>query len=201
MRGEKTIDLGFEVKVSRDGQFVPYSTVTVRAPGLDQYRVHSMMQGWTSEGARGFQKAYAEQIERARVEREAAGEAMPAADGADKKDEEIDVMAMMSAGLTPERYAQFAEFVLTTMKKNHRLAWVGDQPLPGTALTDHVVEQIVENGGLAALDRIFSEFAGFFMLGQGSKAKPNGDASATTSASPTKATSPAPRRVNSRLQN
>ena len=98
------------------------------------------------------------------------------------------------------RSAEFAEFVMATLKNNHRLAWVGDEAKASTALTDHVVQQIVEKGGLADLDRIFSDFAGFFMLGQGSKAEKSGSASATTSVSPTKATSPTPRRANSRLQ-
>lgn len=200
MRGEKTIEFDYEILVSQNGQFVPHRTVTVRAPSLDQYRVHALMQGWTSEGAQGFRKAYADDIERARKSQEAGTE--PQAGAKDGKDDDtIDVMAMMASGLTPERYADFAEYVLSVIKNNHRLAYVGDVADRGSALTDHVVQQIVEKGGLADLDRIFSEFTGFFMLGQGSKAEKSGSASATTSGSPTKATSPAPRRVNSRLQN
>jgi len=194
MRGEKTIDLGYEIAYSKGGKFHTATTITVRAPGYELYRVHSMMQGWTSEGAVGYRKTFAEQIAKAETGEVPA----PQAGEEPAEDVKIDVMAMMAAGLTPARYAEFAAYVMDTLKNNAKLCSVGDDP--SATLTDHVLRQIVENGGLADVDRIFSEFAGFFMLGQGSKAKPSGPASSTSSASLTEEVSPTPKRVNSRLR-
>lgn len=196
MRGEKTITFDFEFQYSSAGTFMPANTITVRAPSLDQYKVHSIMQGWTTEGAIGYRKAFAAEIEKA-----AAVGVEPApvvADDAAMEDKQIDVMAMMAAGLPPEKYATFSQFVMDTLKNNARLAYVGGDPK--APITDHVMKQIGELGGVSDWDRVASEFASFFMLGTGSKAKSNGADSSPVSVSHTKAHSTTSRRVNTRLQ-
>lgn len=202
MRGEKTITLDYEILYSKGGQFVPTNIITVRAPSLDQYKIHSLMQSWTSEGALGWRKANAETLAKLEAAAEAAQAApAPQAGAAETpaEDVQIDVMHMMSQGLPPERYAIFSQFVMDTLKNNPRLAYVGgDEKAP---ITDHVMQQIGEQGGIADWDRIASDFSGFFMLGTGSRQKPSGADSSPTSVSPIKAPSPSPKRANSRLQN
>lgn len=200
MRGEKTIDLGFEITYSAGKEFRATTLVTVRAPGLSMYRTHALMQAWTTEGAVGWRKAFADQIAKAEPDAGKAATApqpggeVEAVDG----DKQIDVMAMMAAGLPPERYAQFSLFVMDTLKNNAVLAYVGT-PEHKSAINDHVLAEIEKNGGVEAWDKIASEFTGFFMLGQGSTAKPSGKSSSTSSASPTEEVSQTRKRVNSRL--
>jgi hypothetical protein len=197
MRGEKTINFDFEILYSAGGKFHPATSITVRAPSLDQYRIHSIMQSWTIEGANGWRKVFADEIAKAKVESSNApdGDETPSADEDDKQ---IDVMAMMAAGLSPEKYAAFSALVMDTLKNNPRLAYVGEDPK--AAITDHVLTQIGDKGGIPEWERVASEFVGFFMLG-GQSAKTNGDASSPASASPTPEPSPLPKRVNSRLKN
>ena len=96
MRGEKTINFDYELLYSKAGAFVPATSITVRAPGLDQYKIHSRMQAWVAEAANGLRKAFSQV-------------AAPAGAGDDEKDkpEEVDVddarlASVASANLAPK---------------------------------------------------------------------------------------------------
>lgn len=196
MRGEKTVDLGYEITYPYKGQEYPSSEITVRAPGMSMYRTHSLMQAWTIKGANGWRKAYADDIEKAR---KAAGDAPAVApEKTDDGDTEVDVMAMMAAGLG-DQFAEFSAFVLDTLKNNIHLASIGPADMRAP-ISDLVLKQIDEAEGPDGWNRVASEFTGFFMLGQPSKAKTSGADSSPPSASATKEASPTPKRVNSRLR-
>lgn len=193
MRGEKTIQLDYEI-VSSKGTFAPATTITVRAPGLDQYKTHSRMQAWVAEAANGLRKAFSH-------------DTAPAGAGEDEKDkpeevdvdEERDVINLMATGLTVDRHAEFTQFVMDTLKNNTRLAWVGDDKTQ--PITDHTMLQIDQNGGIADWNRIASEFTGFFFEALVKKPKTVGAGSSPTAESHPKVISDTPKRVNSRLRN
>ena len=168
MRGEKTIDLGFMVDVSVGGEYVPADNVTVRAPGLGKFDVHTTMQAYVSQAVLNFSKMRGEMT--AAMESDDDDDAAPAATG----DDEQDVMMIMAMGLKSE-YPAFAAYVKKVLT-NSKLASVGD-----SKLTDEAWIAIEEAGGTEAALRVMSEFTGFFFDALGSKRKTGSDKSPTSS--------------------
>ncbi|MEQ8822968.1 MAG: hypothetical protein RIC14_01195 [Filomicrobium sp.] len=168
MRGEKTIDLGFDIKVSVGGEYVHESEVTVRAPGLDKFQVHTKMQAYVGKALAGIAGMRGQLQDAAQDTNE---------DEQDTNKDEQDVMVLMSMGMSGDDYTEFAAFARKSLT-NSKLASVGEN----AKLTDEAWLEIEAQGGMEAVMRILSAFTDFFFDALASKPE-NGKGKSLTSAS------------------
>jgi hypothetical protein len=193
MRGSKTIEFDFDITYSKGGQFVTTRQITVREPGLGKYDVHATMTAFVSKAALSFSKLAKEMRGAGGQQPEQSEPSAPPAD-----DDDQDVMQLMAMGLGIDEFPKFATYVKKAMTGSPRVATVGE----GTdqAITEEVWESLDQNGGMEAVNKVMSEFTGFFFEALNKRqAKRTGAATSATSSSPTKAPSPMTRRANSRL--
>lgn len=196
MRGEKKIDLGFDISYSMKGQFVTTRTITVREPGLGKYEVWSTMKSFVMQAQPGI-------FEVAAKAQAAASAGVPAAEESDdpqpeSEDDTKDILSWMAIGLGEKKFNDYMRYVKAALTNAPKLATVGDSEQP---ITDEVWEALDEKGGMTAVTNILSEFTGFFFGGQQKSAKTNGGATSPSSPSPPQGTSPTGRRATSRLPN
>jgi hypothetical protein len=181
MRGEKTIDLGVTFRYPNGkGQYEETSAVTVRAPGLSMFHVHTRMQAWVVDGLVGAMNKVVREKGAEQARADAAAEA-DADQQAEQEEHPGDViMDRMAIGLG-ERYPDFAVYIKKVLT-NSALVSVG----AGGRMTDEAWEAIEAEAGMQGVLVVLGTFAGFF-LGSGPSKKPNGNASSTISSSDTKA--------------
>lgn len=191
MKGEKTINFDFAFQYSEGGKFAEASSITVRAPGLGKFDVHTTMSAYVGKAALAFTRLASE------MPQQAAAEADD--DSGEPKTDDQDVMQLMAMGLGVDEFPKFAMYVKRALTGTPKLAHVTDTKI---GLTDEIWESIEAGGGMEAVQKVMSDFAGFFFeaLG-GRRAKANGAEPAPTSASPTKAASPMRPRATSRISN
>lgn len=185
MADAKTIEFEFTFRYPDRGNYLDATAVTVKAPGMSNFRVHSAMHGWVMDAMmQAAAKAIAASggIEAARKRAEAE-EDKPTADEPTEPSgtEFIDQIAI---GLGPEKFAEFMAFTRKALTGNAHLAWVGDK----RPITDEVWLEIETNGGMEAVMEVMGTFAGFFVVSRKSPKK-TGDDKLITSSSPTKAPS------------
>lgn len=196
MRGEKTIEFEFPIRYSENGEWNEATAVTVRAPGLDKFSIHSKMQSYVARAVFEFAKAN-EHLRKGAPTGSASVE-----DDAEVEDEaanadDQDVLVIMQMAMGVDDYAAFADFVRKTLTNAPRLASIGDSKQP---IKDETWLSIEEAGGLEAVHKIISEFCGFFFDALKSQKK-SGQNKPITSSSPTKAASAPSSRKASRLPN
>jgi hypothetical protein len=191
MRGEKVVELGVTFRFpTGKGEYGEASTVTVRAPGLANFRVHNKMQAYVMDGAfammkkaveaRGGVAAAAAAEAAAEAEREANGETLEEA----PEPLGVDTMNQMSIGLGVERFPEFCEFIRKSLT-NSKFATIGDSKI---MITDETWEAIEEVAGMDGVMEVMGQFVGFFAGSQKSR-KPSGSEQETISSWPTKAPS------------
>jgi hypothetical protein len=181
MAGTKVVTFDFEFQYSHGGRFHKEFAVTLRAPGLKDFKTHNMMTGYAKRSEIGLAAAFSgirqqrdpldvpdpEKEEEPVIER--------------SEEEELQgVLSSFAAGLGPEHYPAFANFVLEQLKGNSRLCTIGDTTAP---LTDEVLDGIVQAGGMSAVDRLVGGFASFFMADRLKSRSATGASSSTTVAS------------------
>lgn len=168
MRGEKTIDLGFDVRIPGKDGYTHENEVTVRAPGLDKFHVHTKMQAYVGKALAGIAGMRGQLQDAAQDTEE---------DVLDTKEEQ-DVMVLMTMGLDGDTYSEFAAFARKSLT-NSKLASVGED----AKLTDEAWLEIEAQGEMEAVMRILSAFTGFFFDALASKSE-SGKGKSLTSASP-----------------
>lgn len=196
MKGENTVEFDFTFQYSRGGKFEEGHSITIRAPGLGKYDVHTTMTAYVGRAALAFAKLASSD----------SGQPAPHADSSAEADQpsgedqdEQDVMQLMAMGLGVEEFPKFAMYLKRVLTGTPKLARVTDTDV---GISDEIWESLEANGGMDAVHRVMSDFTGFFLGSMAARQqKPNGAAPAHSSASPTKAPSPTRQRVNSRLQN
>lgn len=186
MKGEKQVTFPFEFKYSDGGVFKTDYGITVRAPSLNQFAVHTAMVAFAAEADRANQAAglvafssiSAEQLSTLLKSRGDNGSGDEAAPVESDRDMANRVIGQFASGLGSEKFPKFMEFLLKTLKNNAKLATVGDTKIP---LTDATVDSIAEIGGMDAINLILASFAGFFLPDQAAQSpKPNGGDTPTT---------------------
>ena len=194
MRGEKTVTFDFNFEYSYDGNFVEGNTITLRAPGLGKFDVHSTMQAYVSKAV----VAFAAQIRDANKgqTQDTSSDDEEVSDTSEQ-DEDKDVMVIMAMGLDLEVYPKFAAYVQRVLTNTPKLATIGDSKVP---ITDAVWQSIEERGGIEAVSKIMSEFTSFFFDALGSK-KANGKGKPLSSVSPSRGPSPSNTPKTSRSKN
>lgn len=207
MIGEKRIELGSSIKFSfRDSgghnRFEVADFVTVRAPGIEQYRIHQMMRSYVAKVRPALVENFARMSAVSARMRKESGlddvpEPEPQAPVGDEPDgaDERDALEWMALGLGEDTYPAFVEKVKAALTGNPRLLSIG--PMNGP-VDDGIWYEIASNCGMAAVDKILSDFVGFFFgLGGTSSPARSGPASSPTSPSPSPASSPTkPRRIS-----
>lgn len=189
MRGEKTLSFEFTFPYSENGGYAEANTITIRAPGLGKFHVHSTMQAYVMDAISTLQ------AKRAAIEsmaRDGEDDGKPADDEADP----AGVWQMMAMGLGVEKFPKFAEYVTKVLTNAPKLASIGEGKV---ALSDEVWTALEDNGGIEAIHEVLGTFVGFFLESPKS-ARRTGNGSSTTSASPTRASTPSARKT-SRSQN
>ena len=177
MRGEKTIEFDFEFTYSRKGSFMKGSRITLREPGLGKRQVHATMTAFMSEAMLGQMRHLS-----AFQEASKAKELQKAADAEDEEAEDQDeaeleteternVLATMAAGLGTEKFPAFMDYVIKALTEAPKLASIEDSEV---GLTHATLEEIAENGGMEAIDRIVGVFASFFDDTARARRKKNG---------------------------
>lgn len=201
MRGEKTIELGFSVRVpSGKGEYIDTNIVRVRAPGLNKLHIHARMQASVMEAV--FAMARKAASIKGLAEARAAAASAEAEDGDDETADKVEpaggeVMDQISIGLGPEDYPGFVAYVKKVLT-NSDLALLGDE---GTVkITDEAWGVIEEAGGIEGAYEIMGTFVAFFLNAPQSR-KSTGDDSPTISSLPTKAASQANGRRPPRMPN
>jgi hypothetical protein len=181
MKGEKQVTFPFSFKYSEGGIFKEEFGVTIRAPSLDQFAVHTVMVAYAAESGKKNQAdamvafgalpaATLEVMVKARGEQAEQDGPAPVETDAEMADR---VIGHFASGLGSDRFPAFMAFVLKTIKNNPKLATVGDGKIP---LTDATVDSIVAHGGMDALNLMMATFAGFFLQEAPSTSqKPIGD--------------------------
>lgn len=189
MRGETTVELGFtfeyQQSVGENRGAADADSVTVRAPGLSKFKVHTAMVAYVSQAMVGMMKA----LSGVNAQTGQADEA------AERPEGDQDVMQIMAMGLSDEKFSEFCDFVRKVLTREPKLAFVGDnQPL-----NDDTWEAIAEAGGLEAVMKILGAFTDFFMAAQLKSAERTGNGTSISSASPTQASAlPKPRTSRSK---
>lgn len=179
-RGTKTITFDFPILYPVDGQYLETNKITVNSPGLGKYDVYSTMKSYVGKAMLNMSKARAgiKSDEELKIALQDDDEA-PAQDAGE--DEDRDVMIIMAMGLSTEDYPKFATYVQKVLTGSPRLATVGDEKC---AITDEVWTSIEENGGMEAVNRVMSEFVGFFFDALPSPKKSGRSKSPTSSSQP-----------------
>jgi hypothetical protein len=166
MKGEKQITFPFSFKYSEAGVFKEEFGVTVRAPSLDQFAVHTAMVAFAAEAGQKNQiagmaafGALPEGVIASMVKARGDQEQL---NSAPETDDEMAtrVIGQFASGLGSERFPRFMDFLLKALKNNPRLASVGDGKVP---LTDATIQSICDVGGMDAVNVVMATFAGFFL--------------------------------------
>lgn len=159
MRGKKLVQLPINFKYSDAGAFKEDCAVTISAPALDQFKVHSKMMAFASEAETNLA------IKFASVERPKSDAPEPEKEEQkEETDEEMAdrVLGIYAMGLGTEKFPEFMEYVKAVLTGNSKLASVGDTNIP---LRAESWDSIDLEGGLEAVSLLIATFAGFF-LGQ-----------------------------------
>lgn len=175
-RGEKLLTLDFEFSFSLNGETAKEFAVKLRAPGLDQFRVHNRMAGLVAKCQVGLTQAFAN------LQRPENAPA-PDDDKPETDQEAADrILQTLSMGLGPDAFADEMEWVKRTLTKNPKLASVGDTGVP---LNDLVWESIGNEGGISAVNLVIAHFVGFFLDSPAKSPSGTGSAKQLTSPSGT----------------
>jgi len=179
--------------------FLTEHAVTVCAPSLAHFAIHSRMIGFAKAASATFQREQAiafsamkpEAIETMMRARKAM--AADAAQAGVVEAEELPpetevemadrVMDYFATGLGPDRFPEFWDWLKKVLTGNPRLAFVGDAEggRTGSALNDGEWNAIDQAGGMEAINIILAGFADFFLTG----VAPSKSASTTGTESPT----------------
>lgn len=180
----KIVTLPFAFRYSKDGEFREATEITVCEPGYDSRDVYRQMIAFVAEAQKGLLKMFSDQ----QLEDKAASEGAAASDD-EKKD--FDAFQTMSLGLSVERFPVFCDYVQRALTSKKALAYVGSNPEDRVACTEEVWRNIAEAGGMGELERVLSEFAGFFF-------GPKASSKATTTGTVVLSGPPAPATGRSR---
>lgn len=157
----KTIRFDFEFEYPAHGRNERASAITVCEPPYAQRDVLRRMQAYVAEMQRGIMKTFTpEQLDEAARRREQGGSNQgeePEAETA-----AIENLASMRMGLGVEEYVKFADYVQRALTNAKGLAFVGEDPDSRVPITDLVWVNLSNAGGMEAVDRVLSEFVGFF---------------------------------------
>jgi hypothetical protein len=170
MRGQKIVTFPFEFPYSQDGKFLSEFAVTLRAPSLDQFQVHTAMTAFVKASEVGVSVAFSG----FKMPDRPASEVVAAAPAPETEEQMVErVISTLSTGLGPDRFPQFMDYVMSKLKRNAKLATIGETNIP---LDDATLSAIAEKGGMDAINLLVASFADFFFAGAPSKsASKSGD--------------------------
>ncbi len=186
MRGEHTIEFDVPFQYSDGGKFKEASSITVRAPGLGKYHIHTVMVSFVYKGLMSFTTSGQAMKEIASYLKPVEDEDEDGDQQKAEDDPEKDIMPVLAIGLGTETYPQFAAFVRKSLTDSPKLATIGDTGLP---VTDEVWESIEETSGIDEVMRVFNAFTNFFNKADSKSKKGNGKKRSRGSSSRTKAAS------------
>lgn len=169
MRDMKTIDLGFTFQFSKGGQIADATEITVCEPGYDKRAVYRRMQGYVAQAQKGLLRMRSEQRSTA-----APAPTEPPLEGksAAEPEAEPDALFIMRMGLSVDEYEAFASYVQRELTNNKSLAFVGSNPDDRSPVGEDVWMSLDRHGNMDAIDKILSEFAGFFLSGRSTRPSP-----------------------------
>lgn len=185
----KTITFPFSFQAPNgSGQYIDANAITLCEPGWDHRAVHHRMSSWVAEAQKGLVKVFSgltdKQIED-KVEEES--------DGQVKSKDEMDALLIMRMGLDIDQYEQFTKYVERTLRGQSALAYLGADPESARiAVSEEALMNLVGTGGMRELERLFGEFASFFIGTQ------QADQSAMTTGTGSSSPSGAKRKGSSR---
>lgn len=183
MHGETVITFDEPFQYSKNGNFEPATTITLRAPGLGKRHVHYTMGAFVMEAIGELQNRRASLLASA-----GATDPMPTSSNSldvddaapakpEPEEDPLGFWQIMKMGLGPDKFPRFADYVMRELTGTPKLATVGDTGIP---LTEAVWESLVETNGMDAPERIMGTFTGFFLASPKSK-KPSGGATSASS--------------------
>lgn len=185
---KKTVSFEFEFAYSYMNQIVKGNAITVVEPGFQDRATYRQMKAWMAEAFKGLSRMRADEMQ-SKVD-EVAPDAQAPTEDADP-----DAYLILSLGLEAARFAELGAFVEKALTNNKRLAFCGDDADHGVPVTDLIWQSIAREGGMEAVEKVCSAFAGFFMAGP-SRQTTNTSGNETASGLPPDplAPSPQPRR-------
>jgi hypothetical protein len=196
MRGTRLLHLPVSFKYSDGGKYAEDSAVTLQAPSLDNFAIHTKMVAYATQAMMANEKEQMQMLaelgdtldkilksrDAMREQAIAEGKVEADAEAAETDDAmAARVMSTYARGLGPDRFPAFMEFVKKTLTNNAKLARVGETKVP---LRDESWEDIDAKGGMDAVNIVLAGFAGFFLRTVGSESRDaNGNSSQPTSPS------------------
>lgn len=196
MRGEATVTFDFAFKYSDQGEYKQAKSVSVRAPALGKFHVHTTMTKFVMDAVTGLQEKRPTMMKG--NEDQAVSNKAAEGGGPDNPQEmpARAIMQMMSIGLDRSDYDAFVKYMHAELVGSPKLAVITDTNIP---LSDACLEDIVECGGISALYEIMGAFTRFFFIEALGIDEP-GSVKSPTSSKVTKAASPTNTRSRSRGQ-
>ncbi len=151
--GVKKIKFDFEFTYSKGGDDDLGDTIVLIEPGYDDLEVHARMTSLVTKGLFGALPSI-----RALEPKDQSEDT--AAKSPDTSNKEGDDMWLMALGMSDKKYIEFVTYVKKLLTNDARYAHIGGEEI---GITDMLWEEIGRQGGKQEIDRILSEFAGFFI--------------------------------------
>lgn len=174
MRGTTTIEFDFEFTyqetAGKDRKLAKTNTVTLCAPSLQDFALHTFMVRSLKAGGIGFATAIQGLIKD-------QGDGVEDDDDAAADENPMRAIDLLAVGLGDD-FDTFCARVKKELTNKKRLAYVGDEH----PLKDQTWDAIAEAGGLDAVMQIISAFADFFMAAPSKSQKKTGKGVSTSSA-------------------
>ncbi len=149
--GVKRIEFDFDFTYSKEGDETIGNTIILKAPGYDNYRLHSQLSAVVNKA---FVKALPD-LEKLGGKEDEEETKKPANDNS--KDNNL---FLMSLGMKDDDFAALVDKLKKKLTNNKALAHIENENLP---LTDLFWKQVEEQGGMDAVDDVLSNYLGFFM--------------------------------------
>jgi hypothetical protein len=150
--GVKKIKFDFEFTYSKGGDDDLGDTIVLIEPGYDDLEAHARMTSLVTKGLFGAMPLIKDAAQ------EGAGTG--ANETFDDSSDQRSAMWLMALGMSDKKYIEFVTYVKKLLTNDARYAHIEGEEI---GITDMLWKEIGRQGGKQAIDRILSEFAGFFI--------------------------------------
>lgn len=157
--GVTKIKFDFEFTYSKDGDEDIGDTIVLNAPNFQQSEIHYRMTSFVTKGIFSAMP---------QLEKAAGISDDDKSDDKNDSDEEQNYMLIMALGMDDKQFVEFTKYVKQILTNNPDLARIDNEQI---GITDLLWQQIAENGGPQAVDRVLSAFIHFFMAALNSPKK------------------------------